>query len=175
MSATLPATANSALGEPAPGFLDPTHASLARELAQDIRPANEVLETYGFTGSADPRWIALARSATFARAMLEAQKEWSAVDSTSKRIRYKAQASLELLLPEMHRLALDGTVPMSTRAEAWRFIKSCSGIDAPKGPGGFGGEDAAGGVRVTINIGEKTLTASLAPRTPMIDGESEDA
>ncbi len=161
--------------EDPPSFLDSGHVELARELAQNIRDPQQILADHGFSGPEDPAWVALARSPAFGRAILEAQREWNAADSTRKRIQYKALAQVEMLLPVMHRLAFDPQTAAQLRVEAMRFIERCAGMEA--GRKGQGGPDeGAGGVNIQIVIGNKTVSAKVPTRqTPVIDGESEDA
>lgn len=158
-----------------PNFLDSGHIELARELAQNIRDPQEILKDHGFNGPEDPGWVALARSSAFSRAILEAQREWNAADSTRKRIQYKALAQVEMLLPVMHKLAFDSQTPAAMRVEAMRFIERCAGMDGGRGKG-TNGDEGAGGVNIQIVIGSKTVSTKVPVRQgPVIEGESEDA
>ena len=153
-------------------LLDGSYAALAREIAQDIRDPVDILPDYGFTGPDDPAWKRLQKSHDFIGLLLQSAREWNAADSTPKRIRYKALASLELVIAEMHVIAMTHE-NRERRIEAAKFIKSVAGFDGGGGIGGRGAlEDGVGGVSITINIGAKTVSAQLSqPKT--IEGEME--
>jgi hypothetical protein len=158
---------------PSLALMDGSYAALAREIAQDIRDPVDILPDYGFTGPSDPNWQRLQKSHDFIGLLMQAAREWNAADSTSKRIRYKALASLELVVAEMHVIALTHS-SAERRIEAAKFIKSIAGFDGGGGIGGRGApEDGTGGVSITINIGPKTVSAQLTPQKT-IEGQAEN-
>jgi hypothetical protein len=157
---------------PSAALFDASYASLAREIAQDIRLPADILPNYGFTGPDDPAWIALQKSHDFVHLLIQAAREWNAADSTAKRIRYKALASLELVIAEMHVIAITHT-SAERRIEAAKFIKDLAGFGGNGGIGGTGALEGSGGVSITINIGEKVVRAQLSqPKT--IDSQAEE-
>lgn len=153
-------------------LLDGTYASLARELAQDIREPAEIIVDYGFSGLNDPAWKRLQQSHDFIHMLIQATREWNAADSTPKRIRYKALASLELLVAELHVIAMTHS-NVERRLEAMKLVKSLAGFDSTGGIGGAGALNDSSGVSITINIGDKTVSARLAP-SKIIDSDAED-
>jgi hypothetical protein len=160
----------------APGFLDPTWVGLARELSQDIREAEVILRDYGFNGPSDPAWLELAESPDFIECLKTAAREWNTADSTAKRIRVKAQASLEMALPELHAMAVNNASP-SVKLDALRLIKSIAGFDhnGGMGSGAIAGDAQQGGFSITINVADKTTRVEVAARPPTIEGQAEDA
>lgn len=142
------------------GGLKAEYASLARELVQNIRPVKEVLSDYGFSGPDDPAYEELQRSRDFIEILMQIGREWNAVDSTPKRIRFKALASMEIMLAELHVIAM--THPnMEHRMTAMKMIKDISGFSQTGGIGGAGGIDNTGGFNLKIVIGGTTITADL--------------
>lgn len=154
-----------------PATLDSRVASIAREIAQDIRELNQILPDYGFTDIYDPDWQALYASRDFKRALAEATREWNGADSTPKRIRYKAQAAVEQAIPTLYDFVVSGGVPGPERVNAMKVLRDLSGIGT--GAGGSGGE--GGGFSITINIAKgHTVRADLAPRGRVIEGDAEE-
>ncbi len=154
-----------------PGVLDPSMASLARELAQDIRDPTEILADYGFVGSDSPEWLEISRSSDFKALLNEAVREWGAVDSTPKRIRFKALAALELEIADLHQIAATST-SMEHRINAIKVMKDLAGFTSTGGIGGANPLDNSGGFSVTIVIGDTTTKIAL-PISPIIEGQAE--
>jgi len=152
------------------GFLDPSYAGLARELAQDIRPVPEVLKDYGFTDASDPRWRFLQRSNDFKRMLAEAQKEWNAADSTKRRVQAKALASLEISLPNIHHLINDPRTAATARIDGARLLQNLAGM---AGPVNTNLGDGSGGVSININFGGNSVKATLQPKQ-VIEGAAEE-
>lgn len=165
MSVTAPVLAPSA------PLLDASMASLARELAQDIRPPEEILADYGFVGPSDPEWRKVCESKDFRELLAESVREWSAVDSTPKRIRFKALAALELEIAELHTIAATNA-STEHRINAIKVMKDLAGFTSTGGIGGGNPLDNSGGFSVTIVIGDTTTKVTL-PRTPIIEGQLE--
>jgi hypothetical protein len=152
------------------GFLDPSYAALARELAQDIRPIPEVLKDYGFTDLDDPRWLFLQRSNDFKRMLAEASKEWNAADSTRRRVQQKALASLEMSIPNIHHLVNTSTTAPTARIDGARLLQSIAGM---AGPVSANMGDGGSGVSININFGGNSLKATLQPKQ-FIEGEAQE-
>jgi len=149
------------------GFLDASYAALARELAQDIRPILDVLKDYGFTDTDDPRWAFLQRSNDFKRMMAEATKEWNAADSSKRRVQQKALTSLEVSLPNIHRLINDPRTAATARIDGARLLQNLAGM---AGPVNANIGDGGGGVSININFGGNSLKATLQPKQ-IIEGD----
>lgn len=152
--------------------LESWHASLAREIAQDIREVADVLGDYGFTGIEDPKWQRLQQSHDFIHLLIQATREWNAADSTPKRIRYKALASLEMVVAEMHVIAMTHQ-SAERRIEAAKFLKDLAGFGGNGGIGAGNALEGSGGVSITINIGSRTVQATVQPHK-VIDSTAEE-
>lgn len=157
--------------------LDATHVSLAREIAQGIHELRDILPRYGFRDEADERWRAIAHHPEFTRFLQEAIREWHSADSSEKRIKLKALASIEASIPEVHAMIFSGGAPIRDRVQAFKEMKSLGGMggDANVKAAGAGGP----GFSVTINIGKKeSVRLSATPDRPIVDSvaseESDD-
>jgi hypothetical protein len=157
------------LGGAGATILDPSAASLARELAQDIRPADAILADYGFSGSGDPLWQELCASAEFRRLLEQAQREWNAADTTKRRIQLKAQASLEASLPNLHALMVSERVDPADRVNATKVMRDLAGMALH--PNAAGPGDGSGGLSVKIVINGQEMVKSVSA-TPVIEHES---
>lgn len=154
------------------GILDPTAVSLAREIAQDIHEVEDIILRFGYKGMDDPRWTMLKESRAFQTTLQDAIQEWNAADSTAKRIRYKAAASVEASLPEFHRAMVNPLAPLPARVEALKQMSRLAGMAEGAVPMGAPGAGASG-FQLTINIGDgKAMTVSAAPR--VIDVEADE-
>ena len=163
----------------APGLgkdmLDGSTASLARELAQNIRPIEAILPDYGYTGLEDPRWQEITSLPEFSRLLESAQREWNTADSTSKRVRTKALASLELWLADLHHIMASPNTDTKTRLEAGKIMMKLAGMDGV-GSGNGGMRDESGsGMKIVINIGDSKVEKVLSPVIEHAENEGDDA
>jgi hypothetical protein len=136
-------------------ILDASALSLAREIAQDIRDLEDILHSYGFSGSGDPRWLALKDSASFDAALRSMILEWQAADSTSRRVRVKASAATEVLLAPMAALAADPSAGASARVDAAKWIAGLAGFRDGPAVDGTGPTFS-----LTINMGDRQVRVS---------------
>ena len=156
-----------------PALLDGNAASLARELAQGIRPPLVILEEYGFSGPDDPNWLELSRTPEFQRLLESLTREWNSADTTQRRVRIKAQASMELALVDLHAMMTSERLDPKARLEAFKVMKDVAGFSAPSGVSGSG--EGGGGTSIKIIIGGDTITKQVQAGPPTIDSEAEDA
>lgn len=147
-----------------------TIVQLAREIAMDIRPFEEILKLYQITPEryetlkSNPRFIALVESEVAA---------WNGSLNTQERLKLKSASMLEEYLPELNARLHDPKELLSSKLEGAKLVARLAGA----GLNGFGVE-GVGGERfsITINLGgsEKlTFNKEVTPKT--IDGEVADA
>lgn len=149
-----------------PEFLRPDTASLARELAQDIRPVDDVVKDYGYTGAHDPLFQAVLTTNDFRRFLEEAMREWNNADSTKKRIRLKAQAAMEEGLPRLFE-TFNNAIDPKDRIDAGKLLAKLAGFEDQQNPNAMGGE--SGGVKIVINIGTRRVETNLPAQPKVID------
>lgn len=162
---TLPASA----GHP----LASTFGSLVAEVAANIEPVETILERYDISAS---EYAELQALPSFQAAVLEAQREFSAIANTPSRVRLKAQLITELLLPAMHEIASSNATPSAARVSAFSAVRSLTGLEKPETP------VAQQKFSLTINLGDKgpltlegTAQAVPAGRAQDADDPSSDA
>lgn len=131
------------------GALDASLVSLAREIAQDIFPLEDILVRHGFEGGvSDPEWAELQARGEWSRILQGQILEWSAADSTKKRITLKAQTALEAALPSMFAISQDPNEKALDRLKATELLGKFGNIGADKESNGGGG----GGFSLKINF-----------------------
>lgn len=132
------------------GVLDPIWPSLAQEIAQDIHDLDTILTNHGFEqGSRDPRWAEVQVHPEFQRLLTTALAEWNKADSTTKRIRHKAAAAVEAMIPHIFQMAIDTNNGDTGRTKAMEILAKMAGVanepQAAQGPAG-------GGFTLKINL-----------------------
>lgn len=148
-----------------PGFNDVTLLKLAREIATDLRPLEEVLSTFKI----DPKeWENLEKHPRFQAVLRSSIEEWNSATNTSERVKLKSLAFVEEALPEFYARAHDPTEPLSAKIEVLKSVARFAGV------GGTGTDSVASGERlsVTINLGadqQLRIEKDVTPR--VIEGE----
>lgn len=155
--------------------LDASVIALAREIAQGIYELDEILGRFGYDGPQDPRWLALKSNRTFDSYLRSAILEWEAADSTSRRVKVKAGAATEVLIPTMVAMASDPGTTSSARVDAAKWLSGLAGF-RESGAAGDGGNVFS----LTINMGDgRQLSVAgrapaAAPSGPVIEGTLAD-
>jgi hypothetical protein len=134
---------------------------LAREIAMDMRPLDEILEIHEITTK---NWEKLKENTQF-QALLQSEIEaWQAAANTPERVKLKSLAFVEEALPEFYARAHDPKEPLNAKVEVLKTIAKFAGV------GGNQFDDSVGGKKfsVTINLGadqslriEKTLPTQV--------------
>lgn len=138
---------------------------LAREVATDLHPIDEILKTHSVEAK---DWEAIKSNPRFLR-LLEAElKDWNAAGNTPERVKLKAAMLIEEWLPAANALA-HGSDTLSSKTELMKFLASLAQMG--KGHGDAG--QASEGFRITINLGadaklkfEKRTTPEVIDVTP---------
>lgn len=148
--------------------LDPVvHLRLARELAADMRPLEEILRVHLI--SAD-EFSELMESDHFKRLVHNAAVEWQSAGNTAERVRIKSLAFIEEALPEFYARAHDGKETLNAKVEVLKAVTRLAGI------GERGAADGSIGERmvVTINLGQDHKLTIAKDITPGRDIEGEE-
>lgn len=148
-----------------PGFNDVTLLKLAREIATDIRPIGDVLETFKI---APKEWENLQKHPHFQAVLRSSIEEWTSATNTSERVKLKSMAFIEEALPEFYARAHDPKEPLSAKVEVLKSIARFAGV------GGAGSDSISAGERlsVTINLGadqQLRIEKDVTPR--VIEGD----
>jgi hypothetical protein len=119
-------------------------ATLAREIAQDIFPLEQVIRLHNLT---DEEWLKISVHPKFVSILNDMQKEWNAAENTPQRIRVKAQAGLETQLECLIADCGDPSIPLSQRTDAYRMLARLGDLD------GQGKINVGEKFSITLNIG----------------------
>jgi hypothetical protein len=118
-------------------------AALAREIAMDIFPIEQILELHRLD---DEEWQRIQANAKFRQMLGDLTREWNATATTTERVKVKAASGLESTLEVYIRAITDDNIPLAQRVEAGKFLARLGELDGAKNTVGLGGSG------VTINI-----------------------
>jgi hypothetical protein len=128
-----------------PSFDELTIVKLAREIAMDLRPIEDIVESLGISS---PEWDAIQALPLFQDRVRTATEEWQSGMNTSERVRMKSLAFVEEALPEFFARAHDPKEGLAAKTEVLKTISKFAGI-------GRSVDGVGSGERmvVTINLG----------------------
>lgn len=147
-----------------PTSYDPsTLVKLAKEIAQDIRPLDDVLASYKLSSN---QWETIQRLPTFQRYLTAELADWNSASNTQERVKLKAATVIEEALPRID-AEIHGAGALNHKIEALKVLKDLAGM-------GKDASIATSGEKfsITINLGEDRkleFTKSLPP--VVIEGE----
>jgi hypothetical protein len=118
-------------------------ATLAREIAMDIFPVEQIIELHRLT---DEEWTRLQSHPKFIEMVRTLSAEWGSAVNTRERVKVKAATGLESKLEVYIRSIDDEQIPLAQRVEAGKFLARLGELD------GQGHILGGGGSGVTINI-----------------------
>lgn len=121
-------------------------AALAREIAMDIFPLDQVLELHRLS---DEEWQRISNHPRFQAILSDISREWNSTISTAERVKVKAATGLESVLEVYIRAIVDDSIPLVQRTEAGRFLAKLGAL-GEHGLQGVGGS----GFHITLNIGD---------------------
>lgn len=152
-------------------FNDAILLKLAREIAMDIRPIDEILKSYEVDTYA---WDVIQQNFTFKGYLRGAIEEWNSATNTQERVRLKALAMVEEALPEFYGRMHDADEALQHKTEVLKTITKLAGLERQVGELG-GGEKFT----VTINLGADQQVRIEKDITPQVtiaaDVEEADA
>jgi len=157
MDGTLPA--------PIDIFDDTRMLKLARELAMDIRPLDDILDKLGIS---EGEWAAIKDSGPFTRYLRSATEEWHSALNTQERVKLKSLAMVEESLPEFFARMHDARENLPAKTEVLKTISRFAGV------GGNASYENGGAERmvVTINLGADQQLRIERDITPSIEHEA---
>lgn len=149
------------LPEKRAGFNEVTLLKLAREIAMDIRPTEDILETHGLSAS---DWEKTRENPYFQGILRSEIEAWQGAGNTAERVKLKSLAFVEEALPEFYARAHDPKEPLNSKVEVLKTISKFAGIGGSNFDAALGGEKLS----VTINLGadhslkiEKDITSKV--------------
>lgn len=143
------------------GFSEILLLKLAREIAMDIRPVEEILETHKIAGD---DWYEIQKNPYFQGILSSEVQAWQSANNTSERVKLKTLAMVEEALPEFHARMHDPKEPLPAKTDVLKTIAKFAGIGNANVDASMGGERLS----VTINLGadhqlriEKEVTSKV--------------
>jgi len=153
------------LTEKRAGFHEVTLLKLAREIAMDIRPVEDILETHAVTLS---EWAEIQENTFFKAVLIQEIEAWQGAGNTAERVKLKSLAFVEEALPEFFARAHDPKEPLNSKIEVLKTISKFAGIGGNNFDASLGGEKLS----VTINLGsDQTLKIEKPITSKVIDHE----
>lgn len=141
---------------------------LAREIAMDMRPLEDILTLQGIPQS---DWEGIQSLPAFQNYVRGAIEEWQSATNTSERVRLKSLSFVEEALPEFFARAHDPRESLPAKVEVLKTIARFAGV-------GGSVDSAISGEKftVTINLGadqQLKIERDITPRgNDTIDGEA---
>lgn len=126
---------------------------LAREVARDIFPIKDILQRFQLS---EAQFETVTDSKFFQVRLAEEVQLWNASDPLTirGRVETKAATLVEDCLLEVYTLVHDRNQPMAAKVEALKWAARIAGMGEAGNAKGMNGE---GQVKITINIGGKSL------------------
>jgi hypothetical protein len=140
---------------------------LARELAMDIHPLEDILKAHGI----EPKQWGYIQDMPRFQALLETETaQWNGALNTQERVKIKASAMIEEWLPEAHERMHDRGESLNAKTELGKLIRDLAGFSK----NGVGVEGSGERFSVTINLGADASLKFEKQLPPMvIDAEAE--
>jgi hypothetical protein len=127
-------------------FDDTMMLKLARELAMDIRPLEDILEVLHISRA---EWDSVKETAAFQRYLRSSLEEWHSALNTQERVKLKSLAMVEESLPEFYARMHDAREALPAKTEVLKTISRFAGVGGNTSYEGSGSEKMI----VTINLG----------------------
>ncbi len=134
---------------------------LAIEIALQLRPINEVLQTYDISRT---ELAAKLRSSHFQSMVKQAKSVWGSDLSAKERIRLKAQVLVEDSILEVFKVIHNSENAIPAKLDAFKQLARVAEVDQPD----KSKNEAGSRFTVSINLGE-------AAKNVVIEGESTSA
>lgn len=155
------------LPEKRAGFHEVAILKLAREIAMDIRPTDEILESHGINHQ---KWEEMRENPYFQAVLAQEIEAWQGAMNTAERVKLKSLAFVEEALPEFYARAHDPKEHLSAKIEVLKTISKFAGIGGNNFDASLGGERLS----VTINMGaDQTLRIERDITSQVIEDDYE--
>jgi hypothetical protein len=138
-----------------PSNSDLALVKLAREIAMDIQPVQNILKQYAIT---DETWSELQRNTRFLSLLSSEVEAWQTALNTHERVKLKSAAMLEEWLPELYRRMHDCGEAMPAIIEAGKMLARIAGMGLGNDAGATIGERFV----INISMGERADPVTFA-------------
>lgn len=139
-------------------------ARLARELAMDILPVQDVLRIHEID---DSSWLKIQSNPKFQAMLSNMITDWNSADNTKSRVRTKAATAFESLIEVYVRDAMDPQIPLAQRVEVGKLLVKIGELEATR-DGGGGGNQVLIQINANMPVDAVNVVAgpAIAPRLP---------
>lgn len=137
---------------------------VARELAMDLYPLDQILKNHSVT---DEEFAVWRENKRFLQYYVEFKQEWGTATNAAERTRVKASVIMEEFMEQAYKDLHDTKQALNHRVELGKLVKSLAGLDAAKG--GAAGAAGAGGFTLSINITNTERVSIKAEQAKVID------
>ena len=131
---------------PAQRFNDVILVKLAREIAMNIHPLEDILKAHLIEPN---QWENIQEMARFQSLLETESAQWNGALNTQERVKLKAAAMIEEWLPEANQRMHDRGESLSAKTELGKLVRDLAGF----AKGGIGIEGGGERFSVTINLG----------------------
>lgn len=141
---------------------------IAAEVAMDLMPVEDIKQLYGFD---DESWAKLVSNPQFDAQLQSSIIAWNSAKNAEARIKFKAQASIEMSMLRLHSDINNTEIALSARMEAFKAMMKLAGMDKQEAAAGSA---MGNGWSLTINLGggEQVRVTPTAPAAPTIEGQA---
>lgn len=140
--------------------------NIAREIAMDILPLEEVLRINGINAE---KWAELGENPRF-QGILDAEiADFRSALKTSDRVKLKAAAAVEEWLPELYARINDPREPLNAKIEGAKLLAKLGGVGEK-----LTTDSNNDRITITINMGAKEPIVVSAINTNVIDGAATE-
>jgi hypothetical protein len=136
------------LSPPPRDAIDIIMLKVARDLAQDIYPAEDILKKYDLSGD---MFEAFKRHPRFQGYLISEREAWLSANNIESRTKLKAGMVLETFMDGAYQEISDRTQPLNQRVELGKMLAKIAGFGEPKAFINTGG--GGPGFTLQINIG----------------------
>lgn len=141
---------------------DQALSHLALQVAMDIAPIEELTRQVGITPEFYDKHV--KENPFFKKVLEQYTIEWNSVQKTPDRVKWKAQALIELGLSTLGTRMLDTDEALPAVTEAAKLVSRLAGVDSDKG-----GTSPGEKFTITINLGpDNTVTCEKEVEGPEV-------
>ncbi len=141
----------------APYISEAVLAKLAREIACNIQPIEDILKRFHIKSEL---WSDIQELPRFKSMLAAEERAWNDAENLPDRVRLKALAFCEEWMPEAYARAHDPNENLNHKVELMKVVARMAGLDRPP-PNEAG---AGSGFKVVINMGNEQVTKELTPQ-----------
>lgn len=142
-----------------------THLKLAREIAMDIRPLEDILAAHGVEQST---WDSISSAPSFQSLLRSEVEAWQSATNTAERVKIKSLAFVEEALPEFYARAHDPKEALNAKVEVLKTISKFAGVG-----NSVDGTNIGEKLTVTINLGSDHSLKIEKDVTPRVINHEE--